>query len=191
MVHSAPGAFGLSGNLKKLKCPCGKSEMTAEFLEDDRILLCIPCASCPRPHRYTVSRGLFLGDQLLRIPCRLSGVTVCFAGPEKQVRQAAEEDDKNWQEELGAHSFEEIRPNGDAKELDPQILDMLIYTVHELNDENAITCHCLPGEGEYAVTVTEEGILVECQNCEAKRLIRAESLAEAEEFLRSDVLHLN
>lgn len=191
-VKSVPGALNLSADMLRIKCPCGGSELTLAFVPGGKISLSVPCFSCPRPHNYTISQKLFFGGKLLKIPCQLSGSEICFIGSEEETDAAISEQEATIREGLGEHDFSEVTESrGKDTYLDPQILDMLMYTVKELNDEEAITCHCARGEGEYEVTVTEKGILVTCKNCDASKEIIAGSLSEAQAFLESDVLNLN
>ena len=53
------GIFTLSGDMFKLKCRCGKSELTATYTSDRKIRLNVPCLICPTPHNYIISSNTF------------------------------------------------------------------------------------------------------------------------------------
>ena len=74
-VKSMIGAFSLSGDLLRLKCPCGESDMTIERRRDKKIRLTIPCFLCPRPHVYTVSESIFTDARCSRIHARIPAST--------------------------------------------------------------------------------------------------------------------
>ena len=67
-VVSVVGVFSLTGDMMKLKCSCGKSEMVLSR-QDDRISLQVPCVLCPKPHSFTVSQNVFFSNDLFRLPC--------------------------------------------------------------------------------------------------------------------------
>ena len=62
-VMSMVGVFSLSGEMFKLKCSCGESEMTMVRTSDGKIRFSVPCFLCPKPHTYTVN----LSDKLTQV----------------------------------------------------------------------------------------------------------------------------
>ena len=92
-VKSMIGAFSLSGDMLRLKCPCGGSDMTIERRHDKKIRLTIPCFLCPRPHVYTVSENIFYGREAFAYPCSYTGVDIGFSGDAENVEKAVEESD--------------------------------------------------------------------------------------------------
>ena len=85
---SMVGAFSLSGNLFKLKCTCGESNITVEKTHEDKIRLTVPCLVCPTPHTYLLSKNVFFGSDIFVIPCSVCGVDICFIGKENEVSSA-------------------------------------------------------------------------------------------------------
>ena len=73
---------------------------------------------------------------------------------------------------------------------DPQIFDIIMFVIRELDAENKIFCRCAPGEGDYEVEITDDGIRITCKNCAATQLIPTDSLLGAHAFLHCDSLHL-
>ena len=94
MVFSMVGVFALSGDMIKLKCSCGHSELTAVYTADRKIKLSVPCFICPNPHTYVISpSGFFKGD-LMRLACTYSGIDICLIGDKAEVKKAAKQADK-------------------------------------------------------------------------------------------------
>ena len=93
MVRSMIGAFTLSADMMRLKCPCGESDITIVYTPDKKLRLNVPCFFCPKPHNFLVSRNMFFGRELFTLPCAYSGLDICYIGEEKAVLKAAEEGD--------------------------------------------------------------------------------------------------
>ena len=75
---------------------------------------------------------------------------------------------------------------------DPQVLEIVLYVIRDLDDEGKIYCRCAAGdEGrEYDAEILPEGVKVTCRACGASRVIPTDSLLDAHEFLHTDSLHL-
>jgi len=109
LVMSLVGAFALSADMIKLKCPCGESELTAIYTKDKKVRLTVPCIACPTPHSYNVSSQVFFGGELFRIPCALSGIDICYCGKQDDVIAAAEATDEMLRTLLGDAAMETLR----------------------------------------------------------------------------------
>ena len=77
-IMSAVGFFSLSGDMLKLKCDCGESELIIQRSRDGKIRLTVPCILCSKPHQYTVSSSLFFGRELFTLSCPYSDLNACF-----------------------------------------------------------------------------------------------------------------
>ena len=66
-VISAVNVFSLSADMVKLKCTCGKSEMTIVSSQDEKIRLTVPCMLCATPHIFTVNSSLFYGKDIFSL----------------------------------------------------------------------------------------------------------------------------
>ena len=82
MVRSMIGAFTLSADMMRLKCPCGESDITIVYTPDKKLRLNVPCFFCPKPHNFLVSRNMFFGRELFTLPCAYSGLDICYIGEE-------------------------------------------------------------------------------------------------------------
>lgn len=190
-VKSMVGAFTLGGDLLRLKCPCGGSEMIIERRKDKKIRLTIPCFLCPRPHVYTVSESIFYGREVFAYPCSYTGVDIGFSGELEKVEDAVKESDVMLEEMLGDSDFEDVSC---AKEKgvfdDPQILDIVLYVIGDLAEERKIHCAC-DGKGEYEVSIAGDTVLVKCKKCGGSVEIGAGSTLAANAFLHTDELTLS
>ena len=194
-VISAVGIFSLTADLVKLKCTCGKSEMTILYGKDGKIRLTVPCLVCPNPHQFTLSKNVFWGQDLFSLPCPYTGINVAVLGDLNLVKAElarSELELLDLMEKSGVTDFSAIHEAQAKKLTDPQIDDVILYVIKDLDAEGKIFCKCKKGEPnrEYDVEVQEDGILVTCKKCGASRLIPTDSHLGAYAFLNADELHL-
>lgn len=211
-ILSAVGLFNLSADMVKLKCTCGKSELKIVYNRDNTVRLTVPCLLCGGSHNYTVKSSLFFSEELFVLPCPYSDVNICFTGEVNGVKAElarTELELLDMLEENGITDFSAL--HGDEKDLgDPQILDIVLFVIDDLDAEGKIycTCHPDPAEGapaaadsdgteddgeresRYEAAITDEGIKVTCRRCGASRVIPTDSMLSAHAFLNADSLHL-
>lgn len=195
-VMSAVGTFSVTADMIKLKCSCGKSEMEVVYGQDGKMRAAVPCLICGKPHRFTVSRSLFFGKDLFLLPCPYSGQNIAMTGEENEVRAElarGELELLDLMEKMGVgtDAIEQYR-NDETTLPDPQILDIVMFVINDLDAEGKIHCRCAPSENErqYDVSITENGILVTCRHCGASRLVPTDSGLAAHAFLNADALYL-
>ena len=99
-VLSVVGALALSGDMIKLKCTCGCSELVMQKADEGKLRLTVPCIFCPSPHHYVVSRKLLMTRELFTFPCAYAGIDILFVGSKGAVLKASEESDKRLAELL-------------------------------------------------------------------------------------------
>ena len=68
--------FALAAAPAHIKCPCGRSELRVEFV-DDHVDLEVPCLFCGREHRVSCSTHAFLHQKALAFSCAASGLDCC------------------------------------------------------------------------------------------------------------------
>lgn len=188
---SIVGAFSLSANLFKLKCSCGGSHMTVEKLNDGKLRLTVPCVACPKPHTYTISKDVFFNSDIFVIPCSLCGVDLCFIGTEGSVSDAVKHSNEEILKALGDSSLQGLKNDKKHDLSDPQVVEIVTYVVHELNDEGKIFCNCKQGKGDYECNVYSDFVTVKCKNCKKSATIPADSTIAAHDFLNADKLTLS
>lgn len=192
IVTSMVGAFSLSADMLKLKCPCGGSELQIVYTHDKKMRLTVPCFTCPNPHIYTVAPQTFFGEELFRIPCALSGLDICFAGRGEDVSAAVEQAESELRELLGDAGMEELLSSrGEEFLSDPQVLEIVTYVVQDLCEEGKVHCHCKEGCGDFLIEIGDVSVTVTCKNCGAMAVIPANSLSRAHDFLGAESLELS
>lgn len=195
-IMSLVDPFLLSADMVKLKCDCGKSEMSVVYSNDGKIRLTVPCIFCPSPHSFVVNSSVFFGKELFVLPCPYSDMTIAVTGEVNGVKAElarSELELLNILEENGIDSFEAIHgSNEERRELtDPQIFDIIMFVIKDLDAEGKIYCRCdSEGEGDFEVEVLDEGIKVSCKRCSASRVIPTDGLLAANAFLNADSLTL-
>lgn len=192
-VLSAVGVFSLAADMVKLKCDCGKSEMTIVKTRDGKLRLTVPCIFCPKPHVFTLNSTLFYGKELFVLPCPYSDVNICCIGDTNLVKAElarTELELLDIMEENGISDFSVLHEDGAGMLTDPQIFDIVMFVIHDLEAEGKITCRCEDGEGEYEAEVLDDAIRVRCTRCGAEQLIPTDSCLGAHAFLNCDNLHL-
>ena len=208
-ILSAVGLFNLSADMVKLKCTCGKSELKIIYNRDGTVRLTVPCLICGKPHTFTVNSSLFFSDDLFVLPCPYSDVNICMTGEINRVKAElarTELELLDMLEENGITDFSAL--HGDERDLgDPQILDIVLFVIDDLDAEGKIYCRCHPDpalpatapadfgewdeeESRYEAEITDDGIKLTCRVCGASRVIPTDSMLSAHAFLNADSLHL-
>ncbi len=193
------GEFALAADMLKLKCACGKSELTVTYTNDKKIRLSVPCLFCDAPHSFVVTQSLFFERETFLLGCPYMGVDICFMGkPEalqKELDRSAKELNALFEENglsLPACRDATEDQEGDAvdEELlkDPQIYDIVRFVVSDLHAEGAVKCPC--GIGGYEVEIVPQGIRVYCLECGAEQIFPINSVGAAMDFLHCDEIVL-
>ena len=185
-VTSLIGVFSLSADMIRMKCPCGGSDLSVVYTKDKKVRLQIPCFLCPKPHTFTISSQLLLETDLMAFHCPYSGINIGFVGNKESVDRAFEDANRELESILGEEDFSSLSDNRHKRAdmfSDPQIMDILMYVIHELNAEGEIRCKCPEGHGHYAVDILDEGVKISCEDCGASTLIPTDSIVSANAFL--------
>jgi len=194
-VMSVLGLFSISADMIKLKCDCGKSEMTVVYGKDSNVRLTVPCITCPNPHRFTVNKSLFFGKELFALPCPYSNLNLALMGESNLVKAElarGELELLDLMEKSGLTELSGFRDDDAELLTDPQILDIVTFVINDLDAEGKIYCKCREDDNdrEYDAQITEDGVLVSCKKCAASRLIPTDSTLSAHAFLTAEALYL-
>lgn len=197
-IISMVGVFSLSGDMIKLKCDCGESELLIANTQDNKVRLTVPCVLCPKPHIYTVSKTLLYSDELFTLGCTYTGLDCCFIGSKDAVSDALHENEKQLLglfEEAGVTSIDHLHKNTDYDTVDdPAIEEIIRFMLCELKDEGNIGCRCEdPEDADYTfefVPPEYEKVRIRCNSCNAYSDIPMTSVASANAFLHIDKLEL-
>ena len=208
------GIFTLSGDMIKLKCDCGGSEMVIAKTKDQKVRLSVPCVICPDPHYYTLSGTAFFDRDLITLTCPYSDLAACWIGTKKKVEKALAESDRELLtllKETGIEDFDAfaagrniVQPKRgedgeDEEDEEPQfgddeLEDTVNFMLAELEADGLVTCACpraKENERKYGFSL-ERGILrVVCDKCGAEATVPLRTRAEVDAFIRLDVLALS
>ena len=189
------GVFALSGDLIKLKCDCGESELLITRQPDGRIKLTIPCLACPNPHVFTLNTNSFFSRELITLACPMLGINVGFVGNEQPVRDALDETERELDQLLEAaelDNFDKLRESGDGISGDEVVLAQLAdFVIAELKEDGFIYCECDdPDDANYDFSINGETITIYCHNCGAEHTVPVGSQAEIDNFVLCDELRL-
>jgi hypothetical protein len=193
-VMSAVNVFSLSADMVKLKCTCGKSEMTVVSQKDGKVRLTVPCLTCPAPHTFTLNSSLFFGKDLFSMQCPYSDFAIACLGEINQVKAElarGELELLDLMEQSGLQSLDSL--HGDEEILpDPQVQEIVMFVINDLDAEGKILCKCDPNDNgrQYDAEVRNDGVMVSCRKCGASRLVPTDSCLGAHAFLNADSLHL-
>jgi hypothetical protein len=191
---SAVGLFALKADMLKLKCECGQSEMTIVYSKDGKVRLTVPCILCPTPHHFTVSENLFYNKDLFVLPCPYTDLNIGVMGDVNHVKaelSRTELELMDLMEEHGIDSFAALHKEAEETVSDPQVQEIVLFVIRDLDEEGKIFCKCAPDEAhEYDAEILPEGVRVTCQKCGASHTVPTNSMTEAHEFLHCDALYL-
>ena len=173
-VISVTGVMALTGDMIKLKCVCGESELIVKNEGESKLRFTVPCLFCARPHQYVISKELIMGRELFEFPCNLSGVTACFFGSKGAVLKASEESDKRLAEKIDDTELAAIYAQNrslaedDGFYNDEHIRDMILFVLGDLCEEKKIECDCIEG-GDFLAENEPSKVRIMCKKCGKRR----------------------
>ena len=192
-VMSIVGLFDFGADMMKLKCDCGASAMTVLYGKDSKVRMTVPCFLCPNPHTFTVSTSVFFKDDLFLLPCPYSDISIAMTGNTNKVKAELARSELELLELIeksGVENLDSLHRNEDFY-ANPEIVEIITYTIRELDSEGNIKCGCPEGvEGDYTLDFLKDEIHVECKGCGCKKILRADSLMAAHDLLNLDELTL-
>ncbi len=203
-IISVVGIFMLSGDLIKLKCDCGGSELTITRTSDRKYRLTVPCVICPDPHHFVLSPNAFFERDLVTLTCPYSDVAACFIGTKEKILEACEKSDRDFEallKEAGFRDFDQYAAGKEALEGDDEedddsqlneaeVIDVANFMLAELEDEGNLHCSCPDGAGEYGFTLARGKLQVLCRKCGAAAEIPLATNGDINRFLHIDSLTL-
>ena len=197
-VVSVVGVFALSGDMIKLKCSCGQSELTITSAGDGKLKLSVPCIICPTPHVFTVSKNALFSGDIFSLGCTYTGLDLCFVGEHQKVLDALKDSEEALNGLLldaGVDDLGMLR-GGDPGAVfdDPTIDEIIRFMLAELAEEGSLHCGCREGDtaayGYEFAPPDYESVRVFCRTCGYEKLIPMTSTINANAFLHTDELFL-
>jgi hypothetical protein len=98
--------FSMNGNLIKMKCVCGGSELIVQALKNNKYRLTVPCILCPNSHSFTLSSGAFFQKTLFPFSCKFTALNICFIGRSNQVFEAMKINEEELMKTFAAYEEE-------------------------------------------------------------------------------------
>lgn len=196
-IKSLVGVFSLSGDMKKLKCSCGASELSITATKDAKLRITVPCLVCGTDHSFTISSRLFFEKELFIYSCPYSALEIAFIGSEAAVSAALDLSEKKLIEmmkEMGIDDLDILHGDMDTLEdeddppCDPSIFDTVMFVIKDLIETDSITCCC--DDGDYGVAISDDHVKVFCRSCGAAKDIPTDSELASRAFLETDRLKL-
>ncbi len=191
-VMSAVNALKLAGNMVRLRCSCGKSEMIVEPTKDGKFSLQVPCLICPRPHEYKIGAE-FLDRDLFTLHCPYGeDVVTFFMGDANLVKSELARTELSLlkiMEENGISDFSAL--HGDSPEMsDPARVQEVLLTVRELQADGKIHCDCKETSYDFDVETRGDVVLVCCVVFYAYRFLLVDAWLVTESIIYAEALYL-
>lgn len=156
--------FSLAASTAHIQCPCGKSEVTVDFLPN-RVQMKVPCLFCGREHTVSCSSRAFIREKALAFSCAASGLDCCYVGEEGPVyaatarlEQAVDKLTEEDGEERGAF-------------LDEIVMHEVLSEIRDIAARGGISCAC--GSKDWTFQVNYSSVDLICAQCGAQMRIPA------------------
>ncbi len=196
-VLSPAGIFTLTGDMLKLKCECGDSELTAAYTPARKLRVSAPCIVCGKAHSYMLDpTALMRADkEALKIPCGYTGIDLCFIGTVDKIGKAIEEANGELvkiMQDAGLQDIADLHREDDEKrEIDPEVDDIVRFMVADLREEGKIHCRCKSqNRASYKYTILDKFVRIYCEGCGAIADFPLTGAGSAAEFLSTDEINL-
>ena len=193
-VMSVTGVFALTGDMIKLKCDCGESELIIKKVDEEKVRLIVPCLFCPKPHQYVISKNLMLNREIMVFPCNFAGIDICFAGSKGAVLKAIEEADKQLSSLIDDTELEQIyeqnRSEDEGLYNDEHVRDMILFVLGDLFEEGKIECDCHDG-GSFIVENEVGKVRIMCKHCGKRREYFCSENMETRDLFEADKIKLS
>ena len=164
-VIVARDVFSLAAAPAHIKCPCGKSELTVDFM-GAHVSVDVPCLFCGREHSVRCSSNAFLRQKALAFSCTASGLDCCYVGEEGAVCAATA------RLEQAVDKLEQ-RQAGEEKGtfLDEIVMHEVLSELKDIAQRGGISCAC--GSKKWSLKVNYSSIDLMCGDCGAEMRIPA------------------
>lgn len=213
-VRSVVGVFSLSGDMMRLRCPCGESELVLKRTSDGKYRFSVPCFACRKNHEFVLSGNVVFSQESISLSCPYTGLDIAFAGSEKGVDGAIKAADEALEQILSEIEPENVfgKDGEEYEGADFSVLPGILLAVKEMMADGRIFCGCeekadrfasrannenlllLSGEepddlcmGDLSLTVQGKAFVLKCHACEREYRITEEN---AEAFTLMDEITL-
>ncbi len=170
--------FSLAASKAHIKCPCGKSEMTVEFLPS-RVQLTVPCLFCGREHAVSCSSHAFLREKALAFSCAASGLDCCYVGEEGPVYAATARLEQAV-DKLGAEE------GAQGVFLDEIVMEEVLSEIRDIAARGGISCAC--GSKNWTFQVNYSSVDLICADCGAQMRVPAATADDIDDICCKDTI---
>jgi len=164
--------FALAAAPAHIKCPCGKSELSVEFMPQ-RVRLSVPCVYCGREHLVSCPSHAFLRERALAFSCTASGLDCCYVGEEGPVFAALQRLEEAV-DKLEAASGEK------GAFLDELVMQEVLSELKEIAQRDGISCTC--GSHRWKLQVNFSSIDLFCADCGGAMRIPAATASDIDDI---------
>lgn len=158
--------FSLAASTAHIKCPCGKSELTVEFMPT-RVEMTVPCLCCGHDHRVSCPTHAFVREKALAFSCAASGLDCCYVGEEGPVYAATarleQAADKVVPVSDGDHQHSPF--------LDEIVMEEVLSEIKDIAQRGGVSCAC--GSQQWTFQVNYSSVDLICAQCGAQMRIPA------------------
>lgn len=155
--------FSLAASTNHIKCPCGKSELTVDFMPN-RVQLTVPCLFCGHEHTVSCPSHAFIREKALAFSCAASGLDCCYVGEEGPVYAATA------RLEQAVDKLEEDTEEKGAF-LDEIVMHEVLSEIKDIAQRGGISCAC--GSRNWTFQVNYSSVDLICADCGAQMRIPA------------------
>lgn len=155
--------FTLAASTNHIKCPCGKSELTVDFMPN-RVQLTVPCLFCGREHMVSCPSHAFIREKALAFSCAASGLDCCYVGEEGPVYAATA------RLEQAVDKLEEDAGEKGAF-LDEIVMHEVLSEIKDIAQRGGISCAC--GSKNWTFQVNYSSVDLICADCGAEMRVPA------------------
>lgn len=212
--------FALSGGETNLRCSCGESVMTVNYIKSrDTVSLNVPCVACPTSHPYQVSGSTFWGSDIFVLQCSASGLDTCFIGDKAKVIKAVDDNTKelqklmeilderdlededfgifrnfeeNSEEEQDEEEIRECNPNNEKYD-EYEYADAVVTSqmLYIIKElDETNKIKCDCEKGDFMIDVGYDTIELSCEKCQARKVLRSRTDSDIIELASVDELVL-
>ena len=142
----------------------------------------VSCFICDTTHEFSVSFDGVWQKELLTLGCPLTGIDLLYIGDRSHVYDAAIESDDIFSE------FTEKVSDIDCTDEIPPLFEEALKIINNRLASNLLDCPC--GHTEPALTISQGGITVLCENCDAKLFIPLATESDIDCLSRTHAINL-
>lgn len=147
--------FALAAGVSSIPCPCGKSALKSQVM-DDKVQLAVPCAACDTTHSVTCKLESFIEQKTLACSCAVSGLDCCYVGDEDSIFAAMPRLEESVDKLEMAQASEGMF-------LDDVIMQECLEELKDIAERKGISCSC--GSDEWLLKVNFSTVDLTCPHC--------------------------